>query len=81
MAAALHVDLSVPNFGMQEYMPHTPETDAVFPHGYPSPTATCTRATSRASASTSTRTAAAGYPYGPRYLPVNRRRDGSMHDW
>ena len=34
MAAALHVDLAVPNFGIQEYMPHTPETDAVFPHAY-----------------------------------------------
>src|SRR6201746_1112831 len=34
MAAALHFDISVPNFGIQEYMRHTPETDAVFPHGY-----------------------------------------------
>ena len=32
MAAALHFDLSVPNFGIQEYMRHTEETDAVFPH-------------------------------------------------
>jgi len=28
MAAALHFDLSVPNFGIQEYMRHTEETDA-----------------------------------------------------
>ncbi len=34
MAAALHFDLSVPNFGIQEYMRHTAETDAVFPHAY-----------------------------------------------
>ena len=34
MAAALHFDLSVPNFGIQEYMRHTPETEAVFPHAY-----------------------------------------------
>ncbi len=34
MAAALHFDLSVPNFGVQEYMRHTDETDAVFPHAY-----------------------------------------------
>ncbi|MEO7689930.1 MAG: D-mannonate dehydratase ManD, partial [Sphingomonas sp.] len=34
MAAALHFDLSVPNFGVQEYMRHTEETDAVFPHAY-----------------------------------------------
>ena len=34
MAAALHFDLAVHNFGIQEYMPHTAETDAVFPHAY-----------------------------------------------
>ena len=28
MGAALHFDVSVPNFGIQEYMPHTTETDA-----------------------------------------------------
>jgi mannonate dehydratase len=32
MAAALHFDISVHNFGIQEYMRHTPETDKVFPH-------------------------------------------------
>src|SRR5207248_9133716 len=34
MAAELHVDLSVHNFGIQEYMRHTEETDRVFPHHY-----------------------------------------------
>ena len=34
MAAALHFGLSVSNFGLQEYMRHTAETDAVFPHAY-----------------------------------------------
>ena len=34
MGAALHFDLWVPNFGIQEYMRHTDETDAVFPHAY-----------------------------------------------
>ena len=34
MAAALHFDLSIPNFGIQEYMRHTAETDAVFPQAY-----------------------------------------------
>src|SRR3974390_3330712 len=34
MAAALHFDLSVHNFGIQEYMRHTAETDRVFPHSY-----------------------------------------------
>ena len=30
MAAALHFDLSVHNFGIQEYMPHTPRPIASF---------------------------------------------------
>ena len=34
MGAALHFDTWVPNFGIQEYMRHTEETDAVFPHAY-----------------------------------------------
>src|SRR3712207_138667 len=27
-------DIAVPNFGIQEYMRHAPEWDAVFPHAY-----------------------------------------------
>src|SRR5438045_5325668 len=34
MAAALHFDLSVHNFGIQEYMPHAEETLRVFPRHY-----------------------------------------------
>ena len=34
MGAALHFDTWVPNFGIQEYMKHAPETDDVFPHDY-----------------------------------------------
>lgn len=34
MGCALHFDTWVPNFGIQEYMRHTQETDAVFPHDY-----------------------------------------------
>src|SRR6516162_6632273 len=34
LAAALHFDISVHNFGIQEYMRHSEETDRVFPHAY-----------------------------------------------
>jgi mannonate dehydratase len=34
MGAALHFDTWVPNFGVQEYMRHTEQTDEVFPHSY-----------------------------------------------
>jgi mannonate dehydratase len=41
MGAALHFDLSVHNFGIQEYMKHTDETNAVFPHSYTLIVASC----------------------------------------
>src|SRR5260370_24717651 len=34
MAAGLHFDLSVSNFGIQEYMHPSEETDRVFTHSY-----------------------------------------------
>ena len=34
MAAAVNFDLWVPNFGIQELMPHAEVTDEVFPHSY-----------------------------------------------
>ena len=34
MAAALHVGLAIPNFGIQEHMRHEPLVDEVFPHAY-----------------------------------------------
>ena len=55
MAAALHFDLSVHNFGIQEHMGHTRETELVFPHAYSSATGRCIRATRPAWASISTK--------------------------
>src|SRR5271154_2716450 len=34
LAGALHFGISVHNFGIQEHMHHSAETDAVFPHSY-----------------------------------------------
>ena len=34
MSAALHFDISIPNFGIQEWMHHTKETDEVFQRTY-----------------------------------------------
>ena len=56
MGAALHFDTWVPNFGIQEYMRHTAETDAVFPHAYELPgRLSASRARRPDTASTSTR--------------------------
>ena len=81
MAAALHFDLSVHNFGIQEHMPHSADTDRVFPHAYrfedghmhPGEAPGLGVEIDEALAST--------FPYERAYLPVNRRTDGTLHSW
>jgi len=48
MAAALHFDLSVHNFGIQEYMRHTPEQTKYFHTRILSKTGSCIREKPRA---------------------------------
>jgi mannonate dehydratase len=81
MAAALHFDLSVPNFGIQEYMRHTEETDAVFPHAYSFSDGSLHPGDRPGLGVEMDEGLAAKYPYKRAYLPVNRLEDGTMHDW
>jgi mannonate dehydratase len=81
MAAALHFDLSVHNFGIQEHMPHVAETDAVFPHEYVFEDGYMHPGDAPGLGVDLDETLAAQYPYDPAYLPVNRKMDGTMHDW
>jgi mannonate dehydratase len=81
MAAALHVDLAIPNFGLQEYMRHTPETDAVFPHGYTFRDGSLHPGEQPGLGVDIDEQLAAAYPYQPALLPVARLEDGTMHDW
>ena len=81
MGAALHFDLSIPNFGIQEYMRHTPDTDAVFPHSYTFSDGMLHPGDAPGLGVDIDEALAAKYPYQRAYLPVARRLDGSMHDW
>lgn len=81
MAAACHFDLSVPNFGIQEYMRHTPETDAVFPHAYGFADGMMHPGEAPGLGVDIDEDLAATYPYSPACLPVARLSDGSMTDW
>ena len=81
MAAALHFDLSVHNFGIQEHMPHSAETDAVFPHEYSFQSGYMHPGEAPGLGVEIDESLAAQYPYDPAYLPVNRKMDGTMHDW
>jgi mannonate dehydratase len=81
MAAALHFDLSVHNFGIQEYMPHTAETDRVFPHAYSFKDGFMHPGDAPGLGVDIDEALAAKYPYQRAYLPINRKLDGTMHSW
>jgi mannonate dehydratase len=81
MAAALHFDLAIPNFGLQEYMRHAPQTDAVFPHAYRFKDGFLHPGEQPGLGVDIDETLAAQYPYQRAYLPVNRLEDGTMTNW
>jgi mannonate dehydratase len=81
MAAALHFGLSIPNFGIQEYMRHAAETDAVFPHGYTFADGLMHPGESPGLGVEIDEALAAKHEYRRAYLPVNRLEDGTMFHW
>ena len=81
MAAALHFDLSVHNFGIQEYMEHSAETYKVFPHAYTFADGALHPGTSPGLGVDIDEALAAQYPYDRAYLPVARKTDGTVHSW
>ena len=81
MAAALHLGLSIPNFGIQEYMRHTVETDAVFPHAYRFEGGMLHPGDAPGLGVEIDEALAETFPYARAYLPVNRLEDGTMWSW
>ena len=82
MGAALHFDLWLPNFGIQEYMPHTPQTDAVFPHAYTFSDGMLYPGDVPGHGVEIDELLAAKYPYRRAYLPVNRlQHDATLWSW
>ncbi|MFD7658655.1 D-mannonate dehydratase ManD [Actinosynnema sp. NPDC059797] len=81
MAAALHLDLAVHNFGIQEYMPHTAETLEVFRTSFTFADGLLHPSDAAGLGVELDLEAAARFPYRAAYLPVNRLADGTLHDW
>ena len=81
MGAALHFDLWVPNFGVQEYMRHTEATDEVFPHAYTFADGALYPGDVPGHGVEIDEALAAKYPYQRNYLPVNRLEDGTLWHW
>jgi mannonate dehydratase len=81
MGAALHFDVSIPNFGIQEWMHHAPETDDVFPHSYHYHDGALHPGETPGLGVEIDEKLAAKYPYKRAYLPVNRLEDGTLTNW
>jgi mannonate dehydratase len=81
MAAALHLGLAVNNFGIQEHMLHTAQTDDVFPHEYAFRDGAMYPGDAPGLGVDIREDVAAGLPYQRAYLPINRKEDGTLFHW
>ena len=72
MAAALHFDLWVPNFGVQEYMGYSEQMLEVFPHNWTFDNGYMHPGDKPGLGIEFDEKLAAKYPYDPAYLPVAR---------
>ena len=81
MAAALHLDLAIHNFGIQEYMQHGALTNEVFHQSFTFRDGYLHPGEKPGLGVEIDEDAAARFPYQPAYLPFNRLQDGTVHDW
>jgi mannonate dehydratase len=81
MAAALHLDIAIHNFGIQELMVHNARTLEVFRTSYTFAGGLLNPGESPGLGVELDEAAASAFEYTPAYLPVNRLLDGTMHDW
>ncbi|MGK3574194.1 enolase C-terminal domain-like protein, partial [Escherichia coli] len=80
-AAALHFDLWVPNFGVQEYMGYSEQMLEIFPHNWTFDNGYMHPGEKPGLGIEFDEELAAKYPYEPAYLPVARLEDGTLWNW
>ena len=81
MGAALHFDLWVPNFGIQEYMGYPEPAMEVFKCGWSFKDGYMHPGEAPGLGVEIDEKLAAKYPYEPAYLPVSRLVDGTAWNW
>jgi len=81
MAAAMHLGLSIHNFGIQEYMQHGERTNQVFRQSFTWADGHLHPGAEPGLGVTLDVDEAGKYPYEQAYLPYNRLADGTVHDW
>jgi len=81
MAAALHLGLAIHNFGIQEYMPHSASTNAVFQQTFRWEDGLLHPGEEPGLGVEIDVDEAKKHTYTQAYLPFNRLADGTVHDW
>lgn len=81
MAAALHFDFAINNFGIQEYMPHEEVVNEVFKTNYKFEDGFMYIDDTPGIGVDIDEEAAEKFPYSPASLPVNRKADGTLFYW
>ena len=81
LAAAIHFNMAVNNFGIQEYMPHQEIVNDVFKTNYRFLEGYLEIDDTPGIGVDIDEKAAAKYPYQMARLPVNRKMDGTMFNW
>ncbi len=81
MAAAMHLDLAIHNFGIQEYMRHGDLTNEVFRQTFSFTDGYLHPGDRPGLGVELDEDAARRFPYERAYLPFNRLLDGTVHDW
>ncbi len=81
LAASLHVDTAINNFGLQEYMPHEEIVHEVFRPNYRFDKGYLLINDNPGIGVDIDEAAAAKYPYSKASLPVSRKTDGTMFYW
>jgi mannonate dehydratase len=81
MGANVHIDLWVPNFGIQEFSGYTPLMHEVFPHSWQQEGGYLHPGEAPGHGVDIDEALAAKHPYQRSYLPVNRLEDGTLWHW
>jgi mannonate dehydratase len=81
MAAALHFNLAINNFGIQEHMPHQELVHEVFKINYRFEKGYMYIDDTPGLGVELDEKAAAKYPYAMACLPINRKMDGTLYYW
>ncbi|CAG9297809.1 D-mannonate dehydratase ManD [Celerinatantimonas diazotrophica] len=81
MGAALHFDLWVPNFGVQEYMGYSEQMLEVFPHSWSYHNGYMHPGEQPGLGVEFDEKLAAKYPYQSALLPIARLEDGTVWNW